>query len=245
MCMHACAGDTAAHTYVHMQPALGRAAQLQWLCLHLSHRPIGADVFSKRAGTEPCMATAHVLQGTLSGLVQPGPIKLRHPWPCSVSSQSASSRWILPKRKTAGAFWPWFWMQAKAQLVGVIWRHRQQHSLDPEKVTSTRAMLETSRYLPELIFKCVRNQMDDINAFCWSDMLGAYMPFWIFSSTCGISAGNVSHWMYTEKEVLKALKGLDIFPKLLGFVWLNEFLGIYALNWPPKSVNPKYEEGLT
>lgn len=166
VCEHARAGDTAPRTRVNTQAALGRAAQPQWLCLHLSHRPIGADVFSKRAGTEPHMAMAQVLQGSLSGLVQPGPTKLRHPclpWVCSVSSQSALSRWILPKRKPAGTFWPWSWTQAKAQLVGVIWRPCQQHALDPEKVTSTRVVLEASRYLPELIFRCVRNQIDGIN----------------------------------------------------------------------------------
>lgn len=68
------AGDTAPRMYVHMHSALGRAAQLLWLCLHLSRRPIGADVFSERAGSEHCMAMACVPQGTLSGPVQPGPI---------------------------------------------------------------------------------------------------------------------------------------------------------------------------
>lgn len=165
----ACGWHGPVHICAHVvgSDCRGWSAQLQWLCLHLSCRPIGADVFSKRAGNEPRMAMVHILQGTLSGLVQPGPIRLRHPcvpWACSMSSQSAFSRWILPKRKPAGAFRPWSWMQTKAQLLGVIWRPCQQHGLDPEKVTSTRGVLETSTYLPELIFRCIRNQMDNINS---------------------------------------------------------------------------------
>lgn len=84
------------------------------------------------------------------------------PWACSVRSQSAFSRWILPKRKPAGVFWPWFWTQIKAELVGVGGILNGMHLIQ-RKVTSTTAVLETSRHLPQLIFRCVRNRMDDIN----------------------------------------------------------------------------------
>lgn len=61
--------------------------------------------------------------------------QLRHPcvpWVCSGSSQSAFSRWTLPKRKPAGAFWLCSGTQTKAQLVGVIWRQTQSESPAPE-----------------------------------------------------------------------------------------------------------------
>ncbi|CAN8184176.1 unnamed protein product [Coccothraustes coccothraustes] len=146
MCTHARAGDTAPHTYVHTQSALGRAAQLQRLCLHLSHRPIGADVFSKRAGTEPCMAMAHVLQGSLSGLQQPGPIKLTPM--CALGTFSELPECFFQMDVTQEeASWCILTLildTNQSSAGGGDLEALSTASIDPEKVTSTRAVLETS-----------------------------------------------------------------------------------------------------
>lgn len=43
---------------------------------------------------------------------------------------------------------------------------------------------------------------------------------------------------------MKSLKRLDKHPKLLGFVWLNEFLGIYTFNQLPEICKSEVQEGL-
>lgn len=159
----------------------------------------------------------------------------------SVSSWSAFSRWIFPKRKPVGAFCPWSWMETKAQCVGVILRHCQQCTLDPEKVTGTRTVLETSRYLPELIFRCVQNQMDYIN------LGNCILLEWHVRCLHAFLNFLLNLYNFCKKDFTMEVH-LNDSTNFLNFLVLSDWMNSweYMLSTgPPKSVNLKYNGGLT